>query len=56
MGTGAESSLLVAMPQLQDPNFKRTVALLIDHDADGTFGLVLNRPVELSARLLCENL
>jgi putative transcriptional regulator len=44
------------MPQLQDPNFKRTVALLVDHDADGTFGLVLNRPVDLTARLLCENL
>ncbi len=48
--------LLVAMPQLQDPNFKRTVALLVDQDANGTFGLVLNRPVDLSARVLCENL
>jgi putative transcriptional regulator len=44
------------MPQLQDPNFKRTVALLVDHDANGTFGLVLNRPVDLSARVLCEDL
>lgn len=48
--------LLVAMPQLQDPNFKRTVALLVDQDANGTFGLVLNRPVDLPARVLCENL
>ncbi len=44
------------MPQLQDPNFKRTVALLVDQDANGTFGLVLNRPVDLPARILCENL
>jgi len=55
-GTGSEASLLIAMPQLQDPNFKRTVALLVDQDANGTFGLVLNRPVDLSARVLCENL
>jgi putative transcriptional regulator len=44
------------MPQLQDPNFKRSVALLVEQDVTGTFGLVLNRPVDLSARLLCENL
>ena len=55
-GSESEASFLVAMPQLQDPNFKRTVALLVDHDAEGTFGLVLNRPVDLTARHLCENL
>jgi len=53
---GPEALLLIAMPQLQDPNFKRTVALLVDQDENGTFGLVLNRPVELSARNLCEKL
>lgn len=38
--------LLVAAPPLVDPHFDRTVVLLLDHDADGAFGLVLNRPVE----------
>jgi len=51
-----KSSLLVAMPQLQDPNFKRTVVLLIHHSEEGTFGLVLNRPYDLSVSELCESI
>jgi putative transcriptional regulator len=50
------SSLLLAMPQLQDPNFKRAVVQLIEHDEQGTFGLVLNREVDLTAADLCESL
>ncbi len=37
-------TLLVSMPQLMDPNFARTVVLLCEHNAEGAFGLVLNRP------------
>ena len=40
----AAGRLLVALPALQDPNFSRTVVLLVDHDLDGTLGVVLNRP------------
>jgi putative transcriptional regulator len=40
-----EGRLLVASPQLLDPNFVRTVLLMIQHDQDGAFGLVLNRPL-----------
>jgi putative transcriptional regulator len=50
------SSLLVAMPQLADPNFRRAVVLVVHHDANSTFGLVLNREVELSVQELCESL
>ena len=40
--------LLVATPALTDPNFRRTVILLVEHDADeGTLGVVLNRPSEV---------
>jgi putative transcriptional regulator len=42
-------ALLLSMPQLVDPNFARTVVLLCDHAAEGAFGLVVNRPSELSA-------
>lgn len=42
-------ALLLSMPQLVDPNFARTVILLCDHAAEGAFGLVVNRPSELSA-------
>jgi putative transcriptional regulator len=44
------------MPQLQDPNFIRTVMMIVQHDEEGTFGLVLNRPVDVSASDLCEGL
>jgi putative transcriptional regulator len=41
--------LLVASTAIGDPNFERTVVLLLDHDEDGSLGLVLNRPSDLSA-------
>jgi len=36
--------LLIAGPTLQDPNFWRTVVLVIEHSDSGALGLVLNRP------------
>jgi len=38
--------LLVASPRLLDPNFARAVVLVVSHDAEGSFGLVLNRPLD----------
>ncbi len=32
------------MPQMGDPNFERSVILLVEHSADGSMGLVCNRP------------
>lgn len=42
--------LLVAAPALEDPNFRRTVVLMLEHSPDGALGLVLNRPTSLVAR------
>ena len=42
-------ALLLSMPQLQDPNFARTVVLLCDYGPEGAFGLVLNRPTDMPA-------
>src|ERR1700758_1998117 len=40
--------LLIAGPRLVDPNFWRTVVLVVEHSEEGAFGLVLNRPSETS--------
>jgi len=37
-------SLLIAGPQLLDPNFRRTVVLVADHGEEGAMGVILNRP------------
>lgn len=38
--------LLIAGPNLLDPNFQRTVVLVVEHTDEGALGLVLNRPSE----------
>jgi putative transcriptional regulator len=43
-GTLTAGALLVASPLLADPNFYRTVVFILQHDADGAVGVVLNRP------------
>lgn len=34
--------VLIAVPQLQDPNFHRSVVVMVEHDAKGALGLVIN--------------
>lgn len=38
--------LLLATPNLADPNFYRTVVLLLQHDEEGCIGVVLNRETD----------
>ena len=40
--------LLVASPMLGDPNFRRTVVYVLDHRTDGSVGVVLNRPSDVT--------
>jgi putative transcriptional regulator len=40
--------LLIAGPGLLDPNFFRTVVLIVEHSEEGALGVVLNRPSETS--------
>jgi putative transcriptional regulator len=49
------SQLLVAMPQLDDPNFKRSVVLLVHHGEGGSFGIVLNRSLDVTMSELMQN-
>ncbi len=44
LGEPATGRLLVATPSLVDPNFAHTVVLLLDHDDEGSLGVILNRP------------
>jgi putative transcriptional regulator len=48
--------LLIAEPRLSDPNFRRSVVLVLAHDAEGALGVVLNRPTEVPACEVVEEL
>ncbi len=54
--TSLAPGLLLAMPQLVDPNFTRAVVLMIEHGDGGSFGLVVNQPSPIRAKELLESL
>jgi putative transcriptional regulator len=39
--------LLIAMPQVMDPFFHRSVVLLVHHDDEGSLGFIINRPTAI---------
>ena len=45
-------ALLLSMPQMADPNFARTVVLLCKHNHEGAFGLIMNRPLVTTGRVV----
>jgi putative transcriptional regulator len=51
-----KGSLLIAAPGLSDPNFARTVVFMAEHNKEGAFGLVLNRPLEVKVADLWESI
>src|SRR5579862_7718550 len=46
LGLLGAGRLIVANPLLPDPNFDRTVVMLLAHGEEGALGVVLNRPSE----------
>jgi len=46
-------TLLIAVPQLVDPNFNRGVVCLVEHNESGSMGLVINRPSDLQLGPFC---
>ena len=40
------NQFLIAMPELEDPNFSRTVTLICQHDENGALGVIINRSVD----------
>ena len=47
--------LLISEPFMQDPYFKRSVVLLTEHSATGSFGLILNKPIPMYLNEAVEN-
>jgi putative transcriptional regulator len=52
----AAGVVLVAPPMMEDPNFRRTVVLLCEHSSEGSFGLILNRPLSLDLSEVIDDL
>lgn len=48
--------LLISEPFLPDPNFERTVVLLCDHNEEGSFGFVLNKPSTVKVNEVMEDI
>jgi len=53
-GQDLTGALLVASPQLRDPNFTRAVVLILDHGDEGALGVVLNRPTPVDVDEILE--
>ena len=39
---------IIAMPDLLDPNFDHTVTYICEHDENGSFGIVINREIDVT--------
>ena len=50
-----KGDLLISEPFLTDPNFSRTVVLLCEHNEEGSFGFVINKPAEVKLNELLED-
>lgn len=48
MSAHLKGQFLVAAAHLRDPNFYRSVVLVLEHNQQGTMGLVINRPSEVT--------
>ena len=53
---GLRDHFLMAMPHLEDENFAGSLTYICDHDDNGTLGLKLNQPMELTLEALFEQL
>lgn len=48
--------ILIAMPNMDDPYFSKSVILICSHDEDGAMGIILNHPLDLNSGDLFEQL
>jgi len=52
--SGLAPGYLVAAPGLRDPNFARSLVLMVEHTPDGSLGFIVNRPSPVTAGELLE--
>src|SRR4029077_16781585 len=45
-----KGKILISEPFLNDPNFKRTIILLAEHNEEGSIGFILNKPTNLKIK------
>lgn len=51
-----QNHFLIAMPDLNDSFFERSVTYICEHNEDGAMGLIVNQPVEMSLSKLLEQI
>ncbi len=54
--TPEKGRLLISEPFLPDPNFERTVVLICEHNEDGSFGFILNKPSAVTLEDIIEDI
>jgi len=54
--TSFSNHLLIAMPRMDDPNFKHAVIYVCEHQTQGTVGLIINRPLQFQISLIFDQL
>jgi putative transcriptional regulator len=47
---------LIAMPNMVDPNFAKTLTFICEHNDQGALGVVVNRPIEMNLQTLLEQI
>ena len=47
---------LIAMPNMVDPHFTRTLTYIAEHNEQGALGLIVNRPIEINLATLLEKI
>ncbi|MFT5209371.1 MAG: putative transcriptional regulator [Flavobacterium sp.] len=56
MSQSFKNQFLIALQALKGDYFEASISLILDHNEDGTFGLILNRPLENKIEELFTNL
>ena len=54
--TSLRNQLLIAMPNLQDPNFSHTVTYICEHSEEGAMGFIINRPASIKVADVLEQM